>query len=89
MDLDRVLFFLHQFAEGADTPLRRRHIIETFVNSVYVFDDYLRLVINNVEGNLRIPLSDLPPDPSSDNDAKGSPTVLHPNSRITIYLIAI
>ena len=91
VDRDRVIFFLHQFTEGPDTPLRRRHIIETFVNSVYVFDDYCRLVINNVDGNLRIPLEDLPEDspPCSDIDMNGVPTVTRPNSRITIYRIAI
>ena len=52
IDRDRVIFFLHQFTQGdRSDPLLRRHIIETFVNAVYVYDDHLRLVINNVEGN--------------------------------------
>ena len=89
IDRDRVIFFLHRFTQGdRNDPLLRRSIIETFVNSVYVYDDHLRLVINNVEGNQRIPLSDLPPE-GSEYDNSGLPTVLHPNTRITIYRIAI
>jgi DNA invertase Pin-like site-specific DNA recombinase len=89
LDRDRVLFFLHRFTSGnRNDPLLRRSIIETFINSVFVYDDHLKIVINNVEGNTRIPLSDLPPE-SSDNDKSGLPTVTRPNPRITIYRIAV
>ena len=89
LDRDRVLFFLHRFTSGnRNDPLLRRSIIETFINSVFVYDDHLKIVINNVEGNTRIPLSDLPPE-SSDNDKSGLPTVSRPNPRITVYQIAI
>ena len=89
VDRDRVLFFLHQFTKGnRDDPLHRRKIINTFINAVYVYDDHLRIVLNNVEGNERIPLVDLP-DESSDIDNSGLPTVSRPNPRITIYEIAI
>ena len=89
MDRDRVLFFLHRFTTGdRNDPLLRRSIIETFINAVYVYDDHLKIVINNVEGNSRIPLSDLPPE-CSDNSNSGLPTVSHPNPRITIYRVAI
>ena len=89
LDRDRVLFFLHRFTTGdRNDPLLRRSIIETFINAVYVYDDHLRIVINNVEGNERIPLADLP-DESSDNDNSGLPIVSRPNPRITIYQIAI
>ena len=89
LDRDRVLFFLHRFRTGdrAD-PLLRRRIIETFINSVYVYDDHLTIVINNVDGNSKIPLFDLPPE-CSDNDNSGLPSVTRPNTRITIYQIAI
>ena len=91
MDRDRVIFFLHQFTKGdRQDPLLRRHIIETFINAVYVYDDHLKIVINNVEGNQRYPLEALPGGlESSDNVLSGVPTVLHPNFRITIYHIAI
>ena len=89
MDRDRVLFFLHRFTTGdRNDPLLRRSIIDTFINSVYVFDDHLKIVINNVEGNRRLPLADLPPD-SSDTDNSGLPDVSRPNPRITIYRIAM
>ena len=92
LDHDRVSFFLHRFVGGDRQDLLfRRFIINTFVNSVYVFDDHCHLVVNNVEGNLRVPLEALPADPSpgSDCDNSGLPTVSHPNSRITVYRLAI
>ena len=89
MDRDRVIFFLRQFTKGdRNDPLLRRHIIETFVNSVYVYDDRLILVINNCENNELFPLEDLP-DECSDNDTSGVPNVTHPNTRVTIYRIAV
>ena len=97
LDHDRVIFFLHRFTKGdRNNPLLRRHIIETFINAVYVFDDYLDIVTNNCEGNQRFPLEDLTADPDpdpgspcSDCVSSGVPTVIHPNTRITIYRIAI
>ena len=87
LDRDRVLFFLHRFTKGdRNDPLLRRHIIETFVNAVYVFDDHLDLVTNNCEGNQRYPLTDLP---CSDNVSSGVPIVIHPNTRISVFRIAI
>ena len=94
LDRDRVTFFLHRFTRGdRQDPLLRRHIIETFINSVYVYDDHLRLVINNVEGNQRFPLEDLPEDNDpglcSDSVSDGVLFATHPNTRITIYRIAV
>ena len=90
MDRDRVLFFLHRFTKGdrAD-PLLRRHVIETFINAVYVFDDHLRVVVNNCEGNQRFPLESLDESPGSDNVSDGVPDVIHPNTRVTVYRLAI
>lgn len=91
LDRDRVIFFLHRFTKGdRNDPLLRRHVIETFVNAVYVYDDHLKLVINNCEGNQRIPLADLPEDsPGSDNVTDGVLFVTHPNTRVTVYRIAV
>ena len=96
LDRDRVLFFLHRFTkEDRDDPLVRRHIIETFVNAVYVFDDHLDLVINNCEESREMfPLESIPDDfdsgPScSDCDMSGVPNVLHPNTRVTVFRLAI
>ena len=88
MDRDRVIFFLRHFATGdRNDPHFRRHVIETFINSVFVYDDRLRIVINNVEGNQILRLPDLPD--CSDKDNSGVLLVTHPNTRITIYQIAI
>ena len=97
LDHDRVVFFLHRFTKGdRNDPLLRRHVIDTFINSVYVFDDHLDIVVNNCEGNQRFPLADLPDAfdsgpgfDCSDNVSSGVPSVLHPNTRITIFRIAI
>lgn len=97
LDRDRVIFFLHRFTKGdRNDPLFRRHVIETFINAVYVFDDHLDIVTNNREGNQRFPLEALPADPDSDSGpdcsdcvSSGVPSVLHPNTGITIYRIAI
>ncbi len=89
IDRDRVIFFLRRFSKGdRNDPLLRRHIIETFINAVYVFDDHLKIVINNVEGNQRIPLEALPPE-CSDKDNFSVPMVTHPNTRISVFQIAI
>lgn len=88
MDRDRVLFFLRRFTKGdRSDPLLRRHIVETFINAVYVFDDHLDLVTNNCPGNQRFPLESLPD--CSESLASGVPTVLHPNTLCTIYHIAV
>jgi len=89
---ERVLFFLEQMAayDPAD-PVRRRQLIDTFVNAVYVFDDHLHIAINCVEGNTRIPLTDVVSNapPCSSNDADAPPVVVYPNTRIAIYTIAV
>ena len=97
MDHDRVIFFLHRFTKGdRNDPLLRRHLIETFINAVYVFDDHLDIVTNNCEGNQRFPLEELPEDTDpdsgpecSDSVLSGVPDVTHPNTQVTIYRIAI
>ena len=89
IDRDALIFFLHRFTEGdRNDPLLRRHIIETFINSVFVYDDHLKIVINNMEGAQRLTLSALPSE-SSDKDISGVPIVTHPNSRVTIFRVAI
>ena len=89
LDRDRVLFFLHQFTKrDRSDPLLRQHIIETFINSVYVYDDHLTVIINNGDGNQRVPLSDLPSE-SSDVTQLVNYLCYYPNTRITIYQIAI
>ena len=88
-DRDRVLFFLHQFAKrDRSDPLLRQHIIDTFINSVYVYDDHLTVVINNGDGNQRVPLSDLPPE-GSDVTQMVNYLCYYPNTRVTVYRLAM
>ena len=91
MDRDRILFFLYQFKNGdRNDPLFRRHFIETFINAVYVFDDHLKIVLNNFEGVQRFPLEKLPDPPEcSDFLSDSVPTVIHPNTQISVFRIAI
>lgn len=97
LDHDRIVFFLHRFTKGdRNDPLLRRYIIQTFINAVYVFDDHLDIVTNNTSENReRFPLEDLPdPGPDSgsgcsDNVSSGVPVVLHPNTQVSIFRIAI
>ena len=93
LDRDRVRFFLNRFTRGdRNDPLLRRQIIETFINAVYVYDDHLLIVVNNLEGNNRVSLeelADLDVPECSDNDASGSPSVSRPNTRITIYRVSL
>ena len=93
IDRDRVIFFLHRFTKGdrAD-PLLRRHVIETFINAVYVFDDHLLIAVNNVDGiETRCPLEDIPEEfiACSDSDTNGVLTATHPNTVVTVYRLAM
>lgn len=92
LDRDRILFFLSRMAEyDRDDLSRRKQLIQTFINAVFVYEDKLKIVINAVEGNAQISLFDLPPDPpsGSDNDSLSPPNVAHPNFRIVIYTLAV
>lgn len=93
---DRVLFFLDKMARyDLAAPARRKQLIDTFLNAVFVYDDHAHIVINCVEGNATLPLSDLaaldlPPGVSgSDSTTGGAPFVTHPNTRMVIYTIAV
>ena len=95
LDPDRVRFFLLQMKKGdRDDPLFRAHIINTFLNAVYVFDDHLDIVTNNFEGIRRYTMKELSSDPDpgsfgSDKFVSCVPAVIHPNTDVTIYRIAI
>ena len=89
LDRERILFFLDQMTKyDRDDPIRRKQLIQTFINAVFVYDDKYKIVINAVEGNSTVALSDLPPD-SSDSVTDGVLIVTHPNLRIIIYTIPL
>lgn len=75
---DRILFFLDKMAHyDMSDPHRRRQLIDTFLNTVFVYDGYARIVINCIDGNTQISLSDLEsldlPAHGSDIDTDGLP----------------
>jgi len=58
---ERIMFFLDKMAHGDRNDLHyRQQLINTFVNSVTVFDDHLRLVVNMTENVELVPLDRLP-----------------------------
>ena len=74
---DRVLFFLDKMAHYDITnPARRKQLIDTFLNAVFVYDGYARIVINCVDDNDTITLADLesldlPPGPGCSDTVTG------------------
>lgn len=59
---DRIRFLMHKIADGRrDDPEYLRIIMQTFINSVTIYDHWLRVVINAAEHVGQIPPEDLPP----------------------------
>ena len=91
IDRKKVLFFLSRFQSLDRTNQNdRRFLIQTFLNSVYVYDDRLTITINAVEGNLIIPLADIPDtSPGSDIVCLGLLRRTHPNSTVFAYVVGM
>ena len=89
LDRDRILFFLSAFSNLDRTdPHDRRFLIRTFLNSVYVYDDHLRIFVNTSDDCVQIPFESLPPEEkSSDNDCRCLLLQSHPNSVVLEYRI--
>ena len=88
LDRDRILFFLHRFRKcNRASETDRRFLINTFINSVYVYDDHLKILTNVTETPCIFPLSALPP--GSDNVASGVLTTTHPNLTVMMYRVRI
>jgi len=88
VERDFVIFNLHKFAQlDPSDPESRRKLINTFLHSVYVYDDHLKIVINAIENAATIPI-----DPSiidslgSDNLSSGVLIVTHPNQILFWYI---
>lgn len=59
---DRIRFLMHKIADGKrDDPEYLKTLINTLVNSVTVYDHWLRVVINAAENVGQIPPEDIPP----------------------------
>lgn len=61
-DKNRILFLFQRIANGErDNPIFLRTVINTFINSITVYPNYLRVVINAAENVRMIPQDNLPP----------------------------
>ena len=89
LDPDRVLFTLHKFAAfDRKNPRDRRQLITVFLNSIYVYDDHLKILINAEEGAAIIPLDSLPDDDPacSDNVTCRVLVRTHPNTTAFLFV---
>ena len=88
LDRDRILFFLSRMAKyDLNNQDRKKQLIATFINSVFVYDHTLKIVINAVEGQATLKHSELPS--CSDEGSSGLPRVTHPTRWVAIYTIAV
>ena len=95
LDRERILFFLSRMAKyDRNNDARRRQLVETFINSVFVHEDKLLIVINAVEGAAQLTLADIPPELQENGTPDGSDvpcrvasTRCYPNHRAVIYVI--
>ena len=89
LDRDRIVYFLKGFSELDRTdPHDRRFLIRTFLNSVFVYDDHLRIFLNTSDTCVQIPFADLPPEPkSSDTVSCCLLRLTHPNSFLIEYVV--
>ena len=85
-DPELLEYYFHRFCgQDRSAPVFRSHLIATFVNSIFIYDDHLRLLVNLVEGAQTLRLEDLPPDPEegppcSDEITNGVRFVKRPNT---------
>ena len=87
VDRERIVYFLSRFSHcDRKNPTDRRFLIRAFLNSVFVYDDHLRILINCTENTAVIALEDLPPEgKSSDSNFPGLLMLIYPNSVIAVY----
>ena len=86
LDRDRILFFLSGFSQlDRSDPHDRKFLISTFLNSVYVYDDYLRIQVNTSDDCPTIPFSDLPESSDSVCDVLLPQT--HPNPVVLSFRV--
>ena len=88
LDRERVLFFLHKMTKlDRNSPEDRRKLIHYFLNSVYVYDDHLKIIVQFTEGSAIIPVESIPdPDPGSDPVTSGVLIGTHPNQIMFWYI---
>ena len=71
---DQIMFWLHKF-RGIDTTKKeqRQLLIDTFVNSVYLYDDRVVMMFNNKDDAKTVTLAEIEESYSSDITAGGVP----------------
>ena len=74
LEREQIIFWLNRFRSGSDSSSSRLQIIETFINSIYVFDDHLLLCYNFSADKKKISLdniieADFSPSPCSDGSS--------------------
>ena len=58
LDRDHILFFLTRFSQLDATNEKDRHfLISTFLNSVYVYDDHLNILVNATDCSQIVPIT--------------------------------
>jgi hypothetical protein len=89
LDRDQVLFILHKFA-GIDrhSEADRRLLINAFINSVYVYDDHLKIILNTIEGQPRLMFDEVPDIPLDDSSgfADGVLFVTQSNTILFVFV---
>lgn len=78
---EQILFFLNRFrAIDISKPEQRQHLIDSFVNAVYVYDDKIILTFNYKDGTEAITLDDIK---GSDLEAACPPKA--PTERLVLF----
>lgn len=91
MDKEQILFFLEGFsAMDRNDPDNRRSLVRVFLNSVYLYDDHYRIIVNTSDCFMCIPFEDLPPLPeSSDRCFSRLLKQTYPNSVFIEYWVQV
>lgn len=64
---DHILYFLHRFRDADRNDIEcQKRIMQTFVNSVFVYDDKIKLTYNFADGSSVIPLTQIDAEANSD-----------------------
>lgn len=76
---EQVLFFLYRFREldGGNQEHRQR-LIDSFVNTIYLYDDKMILTFNYKDGSKTITFDDLTQATGSDFSSSAAPKAKHP-----------
>ena len=88
LDRDRVLFWIEKFTKlDRNSQEDRRTLFHYFLNSVYVYDDHLKIIVQFTQGATIVPLESLPDlSPGSTSSLSGVLIGTHPNQIMFWYI---